>query len=88
MAFPLSSQPATQIQAVGSFTQLAWAIVTQSGGAATVTFPQFKRVLSVHVNAQNSTNATRVTDITGNVVTIAGTGSEVVMVLAIGEGGF
>ena len=84
MGFNTTAQDPKIVEVIGSFAPVATGVVALSGGTAEVTVSNFESIDVALVHAHTA-NATRVTDITGNTFTITGTGTDVVMYLAVGK---
>lgn len=80
MAFTVTSKSPTPVRNVGQdhFPRIFTGVVALSSGTATVKIPGAKVIVSAFASSQTA-NAARISDITGNVITITGTGTDVVM---------
>lgn len=85
MPFNFTSLPTQLVDVVGVATNMRFGIIALSGGTATVKTGHM-RVKSAWAQSQTS-NTARVSDITGDGITITGTGTDVAMWFAIGDGG-
>lgn len=84
MAFDVTAMDPKMLDVVGITPNTAIAVVALSGGAGSVKFPGFTKIQFAVAHSQ-SANAARASAISGNEVTLAGTGSDVVMVMVAGE---
>lgn len=85
MAFNFTSMTRRLLDTIGVATRAEYGIVALSSGTATVN-TSFT-VVEVAFAESQSANAARISAIANNQLTITGTGSDVVMWLAIGKGG-
>lgn len=82
MAFNQTSLSARYLEVLGHQPKIVYGIAALSGGAATVTVPAGRKVVTAWAASQTA-NAARVSDTTGSTLTLTGTGSDVVAWFAI-----
>lgn len=87
MAFDVTSQSPTRVENVGinHSLQMHAGVVALSGGSATVTIPGVDTVVFADASSQTA-NAARVSATSGQSFTITGTGSDIVMWMALCRG--
>lgn len=82
MAFNQTSLSARYLEVLGSQPKLVYGVSALSGGAATITVPAGRRVVTAWAESQTA-NAARVSATDGSTLTLTGTGSDVVAWFAI-----
>jgi hypothetical protein len=80
MAFNLSTQAATLVPAVGSFTNLAYGMTTMSSGTGTVTVPALRVLEGIVGTVQGATGV-------GEMVICTATSANTATLETVGEGG-
>lgn len=86
MAFTVTSLPVTNMRVVGEYDNFRVWVGALVAGTKAIDFGEgISRVLGAWASSQTA-NAARISDITGSIVTVAGTGTDTVMVLAAIDG--
>lgn len=84
MAFHYAADAIEKVEKIGHVLPMAKGSVALTGGTATVTIP-FMRLVHMAVASSQTSNAARVSAVSGNTFTITGTGTDRVDWVAYGH---